>query len=167
MYCRCRVSNLPAAREAYDSLILKPTTHPALQPSPGITALPEVLALEAHREGQPSGLRTGNWRTQTPHYTTREAPCSVFCPAGNDVVGFIQALAQQGEAAAARVLGASTPLSAVCGRVCPAPCMDGCNRRELDGAVDIRGLERWVAVAMFSGLSGRDGLSKALKRSTI
>ena len=36
-------------------------------------------------------------------------------------------------------------LPGVCGRVCPAPCMEGCNRREYDGAVNIRGLERWIA----------------------
>ena len=30
------------------------------------------------------------------------------------------------------------------GRVCPAPCMSACNRGAYDGAVNIRGLERWI-----------------------
>ena len=90
-------------------------------------------------------LKTGGWRSQKPVYATHLAPCSAFCPAGNDVVGFVQALARHGEAAAAAVLGRTTALSAVCGRVCPAPCMQGCNRVEYDGAVNIRALERWIA----------------------
>jgi len=61
------------------------------------------------------------------------------------VVGFLQSVVRDGEAAAAEVLGRTTPLAAVCGRVCPAPCMEGCNRTEYDGAVNIRGLERWIA----------------------
>ena len=43
------------------------------------------------------------------------------------------------------MLGATNPLAGVCGRVCPAPCMEGCNRVEYDGAVNIRALERWIA----------------------
>src|SRR6185295_10368760 len=60
-------------------------------------------------------------------------------------VGFVQAVAKDGEASAAAILGRTTALSAVCGLVCPAPCMEGCNRREYDGTVNIRGLERWIA----------------------
>jgi NADPH-dependent glutamate synthase beta subunit-like oxidoreductase/ferredoxin len=72
------------------------------------------------------------------------APCSAWCPAGNDVVGFVQALHNQGESAAAEILARTQPLASICGRVCPAPCMSACNRREYDGAVNVRGLERWV-----------------------
>ena len=67
------------------------------------------------------------------------------CPAGNDVVGFVQALARDGEEVAAEILARTTPLAAVCGRVCPGYCMDACSRVDLDGAVNVRALERWVA----------------------
>jgi len=143
-------SNLAAAKEAFTSVSIRGAAvslAPRAVDAP-VVALPAVLALTDQREGLPTGLSTGNWRTQTPRYTKQLAPCTAFCPAGNDVVGFIQALARQGEAAAAAVLGRTTPLAAVCGRVCPAPCMEGCNRRELDGSVNIRGLERWIADAI-------------------
>jgi 2-oxoacid:acceptor oxidoreductase gamma subunit (pyruvate/2-ketoisovalerate family) len=110
-----------------------------------LPALAPVETLIDHIESPPMLLKTGNWRSQTPRYAKHLAPCSAFCPAGNDVVGFVQALARHGEAAAAAVLGRTTALSAVCGRVCPAPCMAGCNRAEYDGAVNIRALERWIA----------------------
>jgi NADPH-dependent glutamate synthase beta subunit-like oxidoreductase/NAD-dependent dihydropyrimidine dehydrogenase PreA subunit len=59
-------------------------------------------------------------------------------------VGFIQALDKGGVEAAAEVLFRTQPLPSVCGRVCPAPCMSACNRGAYDGAVNIRGLERWI-----------------------
>jgi 2-oxoacid:acceptor oxidoreductase gamma subunit (pyruvate/2-ketoisovalerate family)/2-oxoacid:acceptor oxidoreductase delta subunit (pyruvate/2-ketoisovalerate family) len=141
-------SNLAAAREAFEAVRVREPleTGSGVRASGAVpTTLPAVTSLVDHREGPPTGLATGNWRTQTPHYAKHLAPCSAFCPAGNDVIGFVQALARSGEAEAAAVLGRSTPFAAVCGRVCPAPCMEGCNRRELDGAVNIRALERWVA----------------------
>ncbi|MCP5027905.1 MAG: FAD-dependent oxidoreductase, partial [Actinomycetia bacterium] len=95
-----------------------------------------------------TGLATGSWSSQKPNYVENLAPCNAWCPAGNDVVNFIGALDASkggGESVAAEILGRSTPLAAVCGRVCPAPCMEGCNRTEYDGAVNIRGLERWIA----------------------
>jgi 2-oxoacid:acceptor oxidoreductase gamma subunit (pyruvate/2-ketoisovalerate family)/2-oxoacid:acceptor oxidoreductase delta subunit (pyruvate/2-ketoisovalerate family) len=143
-------TNLAAAEEAYLATELRePLVASAASPQArgdGLAAsLPQVMPLVENLDGAPTGLATGNWRTQTPRYADHLAPCSAFCPAGNDVVGFLQALAQKGEEAAAAVLARSTPLAGVCGRVCPAPCMEGCNRRELDGAVNIRALERWIA----------------------
>ena len=155
-------SNLPAAEEAYAATsVREPVTmggdppYPPAQPvgvaprAPRgdlpVAALPDVTPLVEHLEGPPTGLATGNWRTQTPRYAKHLAPCSAFCPAGNDVIGFLQAVARGDDAGAAAVLARSTPLAGVCGRVCPAPCMEGCNRRELDGAVNVRALERWVA----------------------
>ena len=57
------------------------------------------------------------------------------CPAGNDVVGFIQALKDQGVDAAGKLLMKTQALPSVCGRVCPAPCMQACNREFYDGPV--------------------------------
>lgn len=141
-------SNLEAAREAYAGVRIRELgAHEERRPrgEESLPSLPPVLPLEENLVSPPTGLKTGSWRTQTPGYVQNLAPCSAQCPAGNDVVGFIQALAREDEQAAAAVLGRTTPLSAVCGRVCPAPCMQGCNRRELDGAVNVRGLERWIA----------------------
>jgi 2-oxoacid:acceptor oxidoreductase gamma subunit (pyruvate/2-ketoisovalerate family) len=137
--------NLPAAREAFESVEIREADGVARSPSAPSAPAPVVLPLVLHREGAPPPIPTGSWRTQTPAYVQNLAPCSAWCPAGNDVVGFVQAVAKDGQDAAAAVLGRTTALSAVCGRVCPAPCMEGCNRREYDGTVNIRGLERWIA----------------------
>ncbi len=104
-----------------------------------------VLPMTEHHKDIPSSLMTGAWSSQTPCYQEYAAPCSVACPAGNDVVGFIQAVKENGPEAAAGILLKTQPLPSVCGRVCPAPCMTACNRIFLDGAVNIRSLERWIA----------------------
>ncbi len=141
------LSNLDAAREAFEAVWMgdRPrriaVSHAASSPAPRKTVLP----LTEHVVGPPTGLRTGLWRSQTPRYRSPAAPCTGACPAGNDVIGFVRALATEGEAAAAEILARTTALPAVCGRVCPAPCATACNRIHHDGAVQIRALERWIA----------------------
>jgi len=140
------LSNLDAAREAWnDAVVLDPIGVVAAPAAATAAAAPAVPALTELVESPPPGLATGSWRSQRPRYREVLPPCSAWCPAGNDVLGFVQALANGGEIAGAAVLRRTQPLPSVCGRVCPAPCMEGCNRRELDGAVNIRGLERWIA----------------------
>ncbi|HTL99687.1 MAG TPA: 2-oxoacid:acceptor oxidoreductase family protein, partial [Candidatus Omnitrophota bacterium] len=149
--------DLGAAREAYDAVAWN--GHDGAEGAPAPAASKEkpaaaasleatvgqpVLPLTEHVEGPATGLKTGSWRTQVPRYVEQLPPCNAWCPAGNDVVGFIQAVAHEGEAFAAAILAKSQPFASVCGRVCPAPCMEVCNRRPYDGAVNIRGLERWI-----------------------
>lgn len=146
--------NLPAAKEAYDAVLAGEFSAGEASARPAGTAHSEeaavlhhgtpVLPLTEHTQSPPTGLKTGSWRTQLPRYVEHFAPCNAFCPAGNDVVTFVQTLMNEGEAAAARVLGRTQPLASVCGRVCPAPCMVGCSRSNYDGAVNIRALERWI-----------------------
>ncbi len=138
--------NLAAAREAYDAVAiaevktLAEAHHASAPPIHGS----EVLPLTRHVESAATGLKTGSWRTQLPQYVAHLAPCNAWCPAGNDVIGFIQTLLHEGAPAAAEVLRRTQPFASICGRVCPAPCMEGCNRRHHDGAVNIRSLERWI-----------------------
>jgi NADPH-dependent glutamate synthase beta subunit-like oxidoreductase len=72
-------------------------------------------------------------------------PCNDGCPAGNDVRGFVQAVGKKEYDEALRIILQTSPLPGVCGRVCPAPCMEACNRREHDEAVNVREIERYVA----------------------
>ena len=153
------LGNFEAAREAHDAVrVAAPVAAATGASEEGVAGSaadatasaataqrPPVEPIAAHVEGPAPRLRTGTWRSQMPVYTEGLAPCNAWCPAGNDVIGFIQALARKGTDSASLILGQTTPLAGVCGRVCPAPCMEGCNRRELDGALHIRGLERFVA----------------------
>jgi NADPH-dependent glutamate synthase beta subunit-like oxidoreductase/Pyruvate/2-oxoacid:ferredoxin oxidoreductase delta subunit len=151
--------DLPAAEHAYASVRARAAAPDAAAASAsltdiatGATAAP-VMPLPEHRADLPVTLRTGTWSTQLPRYRNYgkhgnsgdpAAPCNLACPAGNDVVGFIQALKNDGLAPAAAILLRTQPLPSVCGRVCPAPCMTAGNRDAFAGAFNIRGLERWI-----------------------
>jgi len=140
--------NLPAAEEAYQAVQVREPVRgaePGAEPPAVAPAMPRVLDLLEHLEGPPPPGKTGSWRSQKPVYVAPLAPCNAACPAGNDVVGFVQALARGDEPGARAILARSTPFPAVCGRVCPGFCMTGCNRRDREGAVQVRGLERYVA----------------------
>ena len=135
--------DLPAAREAWEAVEHREAEEVEVAPRPPPAPAP-VIGIAEHVQDIPTPLQTGAWRTQVPLYRSHAAPCNATCPAGNDVVGFVQALARGGVEAAARILLATQPLPSVCGRVCPAPCMTACNRATYDGAVNVRALERWV-----------------------
>ncbi len=89
---------------------------------------------------------TGAWRTERPEYVQRVAPCGNACPAGEDVRSWLYD-AESGEAgyeAAWRRIMATNPFPAVCGRVCYHPCETACNRGNLDDAVGINSVERFL-----------------------
>ncbi len=88
-----------------------------------------------------------------PYQIEKLAPCMGGCPQGTDIRGFLMKIAQaekygqpQEEAfrEAWEILTATNPLPAICGRVCPHPCEDGCNRKEKDGALAINNVERFL-----------------------
>lgn len=90
-------------------------------------------------------ILTGDWASRHPDRRELTPPCNAGCPAGNDVRGFVQAIGKKDYDAALRTILRTSPLPGICGRVCPAPCMEACNRREHDEAVNVRDLERYVA----------------------
>lgn len=87
---------------------------------------------------------TGAVRTQRPIYIDLLPPCNNACPAGENIQAWL-ALAQAGRWKEAwEQLISDNPLPAVHGRVCYHPCETSCNRAELDGAVSIHAVERFL-----------------------
>jgi dihydropyrimidine dehydrogenase (NAD+) subunit PreT len=76
------------------------------------------------------------------------APCTVACPAGVDVAGFIAALAEDDRARAADTIFAENLLGASCARVCPVEvlCEGACVlRHEGRDPIQIAALQRHAA----------------------
>ncbi|SDD79058.1 NAD(P)-binding protein [Glycomyces harbinensis] len=87
---------------------------------------------------------TGAWRTERPVYRNLRAPCGDACPAEEDVQGWLYR-AEEGEYEAAwRLLMAENPFPAIMGRVCYHPCETACNRGQVDEAVGINAVERFL-----------------------
>ena len=88
--------------------------------------------------------RTGSWRTARPVYLDRLPPCNHACPAGENIQGWLFHAESGDYEAAWRVLTDDNPMPAVMGRVCYHPCEGACNRGQLDQAVGINAVERFL-----------------------
>lgn len=137
-------ANLAAAHEAYDRV--------AAEQLPGEAEMAVIPPPAAHVSGildedvgSVPRIRTGSWATRKPDRRTLTPPCNHTCPAGNDVQAFVAATSHEDYDRALEILLETTPLPGICGRVCPAPCMDACNRQFYDEGVNVRELERYVA----------------------
>ena len=87
---------------------------------------------------------TGAVRTQRPVYVDLLPPCNNACPAGENIQAWL-AHAQEGAYEKAwQVLMRDNPMPAVHGRVCYHPCESQCNRKEVDSAVSIHAVERFL-----------------------
>jgi heterodisulfide reductase subunit A-like polyferredoxin len=73
------------------------------------------------------------------------APCKASCPAGVNAQGYVALVAAGKFNEAYELVRERCPLPSACGRVCQHPCEDDCNRGEVDQAVAIRDLKRFVA----------------------
>jgi len=94
--------------------------------------------------GTSKSNKTGSWRNVRPEYVHRLPPCNHACPAGEDIQGWL-AHAEAGDYEAAwRALTVNNPLPAVMGRVCYHPCEGACNRKDIDAAVGINSVERFL-----------------------
>jgi NADPH-dependent glutamate synthase beta subunit-like oxidoreductase len=87
---------------------------------------------------------SGPVRARRPSYVDLLPPCNAACPAGENIQSWL-GFAQAGRFREAwEALVADNPLPAVHGRVCYHPCETSCNRTELDAAVSIHAVERYL-----------------------
>ncbi len=69
------------------------------------------------------------------------ASCACACPFGLDIRGFAEKCAAGRWNAAWKALRTATVFPGVVSALCPAPCREHCQRKDLGGAIDVSGLE--------------------------
>jgi NADPH-dependent glutamate synthase beta subunit-like oxidoreductase len=88
-----------------------------------------------------------------PTYVHRTPPCQSSCPSGHDIRGWLSIVrgldkpvdpGQPWQQSAFERMAIANPFPAVMGRVCPAPCQDGCNRNEVEEHVGINAVEQYI-----------------------
>ena len=86
------------------------------------------------------------------HRTNREyiapegtAPCKTACPAHIAVQGYLKLAAQGRYLDALELIKKENPFPAVCGRVCNRKCEDECTRAQVDQAVAIDEVKKFIA----------------------
>ena len=92
-----------------------------------------------------------------PTYVHRTPPCQGSCPSGEDIRGWLQIVngieKPSGEMSmeeyAFRRSTDANPFPSMMGRVCPAPCQDGCNRNNVEDFVGINSVEQFIGDTAF------------------
>jgi len=87
-----------------------------------------------------------------PTYVHRAPPCQASCPSGEDIRGWLNIVRglekppadMPWQAYAFKRVTDANPFPAIMGRVCPAPCEDGCNRNEVEDHVGINSVEQFI-----------------------
>ncbi len=100
-----------------------------------LTSVPDLAA---------TGSTTGPVRRQRPLYVDLLPPCNVACPVGENIQSWLAHVEAGRYEQAWRAIVADNPLPAVHGRVCYHPCEGSCNRAQLDSAVSIHAVERFL-----------------------
>ena len=88
--------------------------------------------------------KTGSWRVERPVYVDRLPPCNNGCPASENIQGWLYQAEEGNYEAAWRVIMQVNPLPAIMGRACFHPCELACNRVQIDEAVGINAVERFL-----------------------
>jgi formate dehydrogenase beta subunit len=88
--------------------------------------------------------RTGPDRLQRPIYLDLLPPCNHACPAGENIQVWLALVMEGRYREAWETIMRDNPLPAVHGRVCYHPCEASCNRENLDSAVSIHAIERFL-----------------------
>jgi NADPH-dependent glutamate synthase beta subunit-like oxidoreductase len=102
---------------------------------PDIAPLPDLL----HGRS-----RSGPVREKRPVYVDLLPPCNAGCPAGENIQAWLAHMQADEHELAWRALVADNPFAAIHGRVCYHPCESVCNRANLDSAVSIHSVERYL-----------------------
>lgn len=93
-----------------------------------------------------------SWSHKCPTYIQRTPPCQASCPSGHDIRGWldiVRGLEQPPEGVSWQEYAfqrycEANPFPSTMGRVCPAPCEDGCNRNEVEDKVGINSVEQFI-----------------------
>ena len=104
-------------------------------PRRDVTPLPDLL----HGRS-----RAGPVRERRPVYVDLLPPCNAGCPAGENIQAWLAHTQAGRHEQAWRELVADNPFPAIHGRVCYHPCESVCNRADLDSAVSIHAVERFL-----------------------
>ena len=87
-----------------------------------------------------------------PTYVTQTPPCQGSCPSGHNIRGWLDIVRgmekppadMSWQEYAFRRSTDANPFPSIMGRVCPAPCEDGCNRNEVEDTIGINAVEQFI-----------------------
>jgi len=118
----------------------------------------------------------GDETYKCPTYVHKTPPCQGSCPSGEDIRGWLNIVRgieqptgdMDWKEYAFRRSTDANPFPSTMGRVCPAPCQDGCNRNEVEDFVGINAVEQFIGdSALEAGLGFTAGSTESGKKVAI
>jgi NADPH-dependent glutamate synthase beta subunit-like oxidoreductase len=132
----------PGDRYGESNFRASPPSEPPIGGIVEMTALrPDIASLPDLLHGR---SRSGPVRERRPVYVDLLPPCNAGCPAGENIQAWLAHMQAGEHELAWRALVADNPFAAIHGRVCYHPCESVCNRADLDSAVSIHSVERYL-----------------------
>ena len=108
--------------------------------------------VQEERVDFPFNTEWGEDKWNVDHRTNREnvvetgtSPCKTNCPAHISVQGYIKLASQGRYKEALELIKYENPFPAVCGRICPRKCESACTRGEIDEAVAVDDIKKFIA----------------------
>lgn len=120
-----RLGQKLCSKETIDEQITKVT--------PRNTEWPEEKWNSDYRTNRKNSLESGT------------APCITNCPAHIPVQGYVKLASQGKYTDALELIKKHNPLPAVCGRICPRLCEEDCTRGDIDEAVAVDDIKKFIA----------------------
>jgi len=111
------------------------------------TRIAPDMEIETRNERVVAARKTALELLLSNHFADCVPPCQQGCPAGVDVQGYIALSAMGQYRKAVDLIRETNPLPAICGRVCVRKCEVVCRRAEVDKAVGINAIKRFVTDA--------------------
>ncbi len=117
-----------------------------------------------------------SWTHKCPTYVHRTPPCQGSCPSGHDIRGWLDIVRGMEKPTGGMTMQEyafrrntnANPFPAIMGRVCPAPCEDGCNRNQVDDHVGINSVEQYIGdQALANGYKFEAGADTGKKVAVI
>jgi formate dehydrogenase major subunit len=115
---------------------------------PGMSVQTETQRVRGHRK-QTLELKLSR------HYGDCLSPCSLNCPAGINIQGYISLIRRGMYPEALDLIKERNPLPLTIGRVCPHPCEAMCRRILVEDRIPINHLKRFVADSADRSTGGR------------
>jgi len=111
------------------------------------TRVADGMEVTTRNERIEASRRTALELLLSNHYADCISPCMEGCPANVDAQGYIALSAMGQYRKAVDLIRESNPLPAICGRVCVRKCEVVCRREDVDRAVGINAIKRFVTDA--------------------
>lgn len=106
----------------------------------------DLVTLKPHNTEWTKDKWNSDYRTNRKNSVeTGTAPCITNCPAHIPVQGYVKLASQGKYTEALELIKSHNPLPAICGRVCPKLCEDDCTRADIDEAVAVDDIKKFIA----------------------